>query len=146
MKIRALLLSAIVCGALLNAGCETLNVIAPSPRELAAADCGPEPIAAEEQIRDWLRYRLKDYDSVRLEVESPKKGYSTRLTPDRQLFLGWDVVARVNAKNSFGAYAGWTTYHFFFRTGYIAAVYKKETGGEPELISTHLPPPHLLRR
>jgi hypothetical protein len=44
-----------------------------------------------------------------------------------QMHYGWGVLASVNAKNSYGGYTGFQTYHFLFRGEKVESVITPQT-------------------
>jgi hypothetical protein len=75
-------------------------------------------------IRDWFHDRLKDPLSAQYQFTEPKKGYA-RTPPNEgeKLVAGYKVIAKVNAKNSYGVYAGFRPYLFIFRNNVIVYVF-----------------------
>ncbi|MFO1076454.1 MAG: hypothetical protein U1E73_01870 [Planctomycetota bacterium] len=96
------------------------------------ASAGPRPSSeAAKAIADlYLQKGLKDYDSAKIQWGSDVKlatwfeSDPTERDPNihRQVEVaGWDYFANVNAKNGFGAYAGWQSWRFRFRQDRLAA-------------------------
>jgi hypothetical protein len=111
-------LAVLACGAGLNSGCYTTIDAA----AVARADAGPVPADYAQQIDQWLRYNLKDYDSANIQLGEPAKDYSNSLQGHNVITYGWMVAAQINAKNSFGGYTGFTPYQFFFVEGGLVIV------------------------
>ena len=118
-----LVLFSIMFVVLMTAGCAIPFRGGPSQEDLAKADYGPPPTDYEKQIQKWMNDNLKDPFSAKMEEMSlPEKSWwgnlGALLTP-REINYGWRVTAKINAKNSFGAYIGWKKYYFYFRGGEI---------------------------
>ncbi|RYD68004.1 MAG: hypothetical protein EOP58_01685 [Sphingomonadales bacterium] len=83
--------------------------------------------ATVQPIADrWLRDNLKDYDTARIEqIKAPAIGKRTEggglLSRKREVYYTFHCL-RVNAKNSYGGYTGWTTYMLGEHGGKIALV------------------------
>jgi hypothetical protein len=88
-------------------------------------------------VRAWLEENLLDFESARIQiVKEPYKGFIPKVRGD------WSVSKRdqsreytfhcikINAKNSYGAYVGWTTYAL------------GEVGGSVQFVKTS---PYLYR-
>lgn len=87
-------------------GCAT----SPAPVAIAAADYGPEPVNYRAAVNEHLRYVLKDPESVRdVTIARPARGFFQYNTHSPMQF-GWLTVVELNARNSFGGYAGLTPY------------------------------------
>ena len=111
-------------------GC-ALAVRNPTPEEAKNADYGPPPENPKEQALAWLKDYLKDPMSAVVEWQGECEEGWWKWSPDltNPLFIpkihyGWKLVAKVNAKNSMGAYTGFTTYTFCFEGGKILHVFK----------------------
>ena len=101
----------------------------PKADELARADYG-SPIVqqdAETKATAWLGTALRDPDSLRASWEPVKQGWQRDFGGD--LYFGYRMAGRVNAKNGFGGYAGAQQYVFMFFNGNLAHVWKPTDGG-----------------
>jgi hypothetical protein len=99
-----------------------------SLREQAqTADCGPYPQNYQELTKQYITANLKDPSSAKYRLkEKPRKTYFEdtlrgKLSTGETIFC-WIVHVDVNAKNSFGAYAGFQTWQFYIRDGRIIKV------------------------
>ena len=73
---------------------------------------------------NWFHDRLKDPFSAQFEFTEPKKGYAhTPPNEGEKLVAGYKIIAKVNAKNSYGDYAGFRPYLFIFRNNAIVYVF-----------------------
>ncbi len=66
---------------------------------------------------------LKDPDSRRVIWGPVEQGYERSEVPSGEWMFGYKMLAGVNAKNSYGGYAGSKPYIFFFQDGILKAVY-----------------------
>lgn len=88
------------------------------------ADFGPKPPANHEEIeKQLLLDRLKDPESARFKSVDKMKNTAIQAgfaspTP----VLVWITALSVNAKNSYGGYAGFQYYGFAWRDGRVIAV------------------------
>lgn len=105
------ILSACCVTLLMMTGCAT-----PTSAELERADYGSYPKNFESTIRAHLRSQLKDPDSAQITfLNSPKSGWYSL----GGLKYGYVVCARINAKNSFGAYVGYRPAYFMIRNDIV---------------------------
>lgn len=110
---------------LLLTGCAA----APSSEELSKADYGERPQNYVQTVHKYLDENLKDPGSaVYKEITAPQQDW-IRDAPIEgyQMHYGWGVLATINAKNSYGGYTGYQTYHFLFRGEQIDKVITPET-------------------
>ena len=86
---------------------------------MSSADYGPPPSNYETTIKDYLSETLKDPYSADIKyLFEPRKDW-TGLGGNKQ--FGYAVCARVNAKNSFGAYTGFKLAYFLIRHDQVVA-------------------------
>ena len=99
-------------------GCATATL-----QEIQSADFGAVPENYQASIQGLMSSSLKDPESARYKFEVPVKGFSRDgfLNGGKKHF-GWFVPTSINAKNSYGAYAGEESYVFFFFEGMILDV------------------------
>lgn len=100
------------------AGCAS----GPTPQDIAAADYGsvPDQPQAEASVKEFFDRYLKDPASAQYRFGKTEKGYIISDSFEgRKLYAGYLVRAQVNAKNSYGGYAGWSSYQFLFNNGQI---------------------------
>ena len=109
MKIRYLILIAFTV-----TGC----VNPPTQQEIASADYGVFPTNSGELIKDFYSNRLKDPDSVKYKRFTQPKQYYLGDRSSGPIY-GYLVCATLNAKNSYGAYIGYSTDGFLIRNGHI---------------------------
>jgi hypothetical protein len=90
---------------------------------------GEAPVNHESSIKSYLGNTLKDPFSAQYRYFSAPKKYveKTQVVTQSPTLVNvngraietrkhcWLVTVEVNAKNSYGAYIGWTTYVFLFR-------------------------------
>lgn len=89
-------------------------------RKLSLADVGPPPSDINEVISNVLRYRLKDFDSAKIETPvKPRPVVFARATGLNTGGAGWEICPMVNAKNSFGAYTGFKPIFIFWKEGEV---------------------------
>ena len=86
--------------------------------KMDAADFGLYPTNYEELVKTWAVTNLKDPESARYgRISKPRKEWEVEnLRPT----YGFSVCADINARNSYGGYAGAQTYWFFIRDGRVA--------------------------
>jgi hypothetical protein len=106
-------------------GCATM----PTAKELAKAEYG-SPISqqdAEAKAIEYLKQRLKDPDSAKIEWGAVQQGWMREAPINgNQLRFGYILTANINAKNSFGGYIGYRPYQFVFFNGVIVSVYAQQ--------------------
>ena len=90
--------------------------------QLAQMQCGRSPENYQEAITNWITPTLKDPDSAEYKFETPyRQALPAGVFNMKKFWLGWEVDAQVNAKNSYGGYVGYTPYSFFFQGDEIRA-------------------------
>lgn len=92
----------------------------PSPQDIAQADYGfpVEQDQAESRIKQYFSRTLKDPYSAQYQFSQVEKGYMVGNVFDgRKLYAGYIISVNVNAKNSYGGYAGAEGYQFLFQNG-----------------------------
>jgi len=98
----------------------------PTFQEVMSADYGPFPENYESLVKDFYSQALKDPSSVVYQkITEPETRYFGNKMGERD--FGWLVCARRNAKNSFGAYTGFSNDGFLIKNGRITKYLK---GGE----------------
>ena len=121
---------AAICLTLSISGCASdADRIAAYKREaedIAATNIGPPPSNYEQLVKEWFTNNLKDPDSAHYGcVTKPSKTSYRSIDRDTHYYatyvdtIAYLVLAEVNAKNSYGGYAGWTTYFFYIKGGRI---------------------------
>ena len=71
----------------------------------------------------YFKYSLKDPDSAKYEWGSVELG-TWKGAFERFGTPGWIATVQVNAKNSYGAYTGYSPFKFVFRSGSIVEIYE----------------------
>lgn len=124
------LIIAVMILASMITGCASTAFREPTYQELSAASYGA-PIAQDDAQALALRFlsaRLKDADSAKYQWGSVERGY-LKDAPiiGGRAYAGYVMHVEVNAKNSYGGYAGFQDFAFLFFNGSINRVYH-ETG------------------
>jgi hypothetical protein len=97
------------------------------------ADYGQYPSNFEDLVRQWASANLKDPDSARYgRISKPRKEY---MVANLKNVFGHSVCASINAKNSYGGYAGSQTYWFMIRNGKVERVQNIDTSFPGKTIS-----------
>lgn len=79
---------------------------------------------AKAEARELVKDYLKDAESARYEWLDLERGYIQHHGADGSgIEYGYVLNAKINAKNSFGAYAGFRNYRFLFRDGELVTAY-----------------------
>jgi hypothetical protein len=77
---------------------------------------GPQPRFSESMVKNALKYKLVDPFTAQYEISKPRRGVlGCGVTASPEAY--WMVSVLVNAKNKFGAYAGWHKYVFTWTKG-----------------------------
>lgn len=86
----------------------------PSRTELEGGSFGPKP--TEKQVMDHLSEILIDAESARYKEILISRGWINRagVMGGSVVRYGWCADARVNAKNRYGGYTGYSTFKLFF--------------------------------
>ncbi len=90
---------------------------------------GPKPSrsACERDFRAFLKRLLLDYDSAKIEwSETDLKGGAFKIREEYKKC--WYTDVRVNSKNKFGAYVGWTNYSFGWNSEKRLSMYSDDGG------------------
>ena len=109
--------------ALLCTGCIMVTPPGHAPlsgAEIRGADYGL-PISqgeAEALATAWLGEVLRDPESMRATWGPVREGWQRG--PAGDVFFGYRMEARINAKNAYGGYTGAQSYLFLFRDGALA--------------------------
>lgn len=122
-KMKIALKILLVASAMVLAGCAT----GPSPEQVSAADYGAPMTQNQcEQIarRQIAREAWKDPESLRVAFGFCGKGYvlggkPTSYIPRGVVVYGYAIEGSVNAKNSFGGYAGPKPFFVLIRDGVV---------------------------
>lgn len=117
----------LVCLALFS-GCAT---VPPSASDIASIGYGaPLTIDWQAAIKQWFLGYLKDPLTAQyIFAHPPQQGWARKPPIEgSQLLLGYAVLVRVNAKNSYGAYIGFQPYLFIFRNNQIVYVFGPQMG------------------
>jgi len=102
---------------MLSTSCATTVV---SQKEIDMADFGLPPVNYEYDIKNLMSNLLKDPNSAIYEFGDPRKGYiKDGWAAGGKVRYGYIVPVSVNAKNSYGGYAGKKLYYYLFSEGLI---------------------------
>ena len=89
-------------------------------RKLTLEDVGPPPADVAEAVRNALRYQLKDFDSAKIEIPvSPRPVVFAKAPGLNNGGAGWEICPMVNAKNSYGAYVGFSPAFILWNKGEV---------------------------
>lgn len=110
----------VIASFLLLQGCAGVSL---SPQERASANFGTPPADYEAAIQGLMTRILKDPGSATYRFGKPRKGFTKDgWARGGKVHFGYIVPADVNAKNSYGGYAGESAYYFLFSGGMISDV------------------------
>lgn len=113
-------------------------MLGPTEKELASLDYGDAPKNYKEIYIQGLKDNLKDPDSLKVtSIQEPKKMWYKDIYNGTQGF--WIICGFYNAKNSFGAYAGYEEGAVWYRYG-DAGVINLINGEMPGLASQYTKP------
>lgn len=95
----------------------------------ATADYGQAPADYEAAIKQHFEYLLKDPESARYRIGTPRKAYGNHagIQGGGIRWTGYLVKVQVNAKNGFGGYAGYKPYLVLFSGNTIDKVVPGES-------------------
>ena len=114
LKILILVLAIAQLGA-----CASTKLYIPTSQNMENADFGTYPENYPELVKNHMESRLKDPESARYRFkDKPIKWYEPSETLETTVF-NYQLVAYINAKNSYGGYAGESEYRFSIRNGVI---------------------------
>ncbi|HJV26854.1 MAG TPA: hypothetical protein VJ673_14290 [Aromatoleum sp.] len=99
-------------------GCGTAPV-GQDGRRLTLADVGPAPQDPMQIVRESLKYRLKDPDSAKVELDRAPRPVVFAGTIGTNGGAGWELCPQVNAKNGFGAYTGYKRVFILWNSGSV---------------------------
>jgi hypothetical protein len=86
-----------------------------SKEEHVAAEFGTLPASHEGDIKNFMSRRLKDPHSAVYTFHPARKGIGQDgLLRGAKRYYGYIVPVDINAKNSYGGYAGTQKFYFFF--------------------------------
>ena len=98
-----------------------------SMKTVRSENYGSYPQNYQRQVRQYLKDSLLDPDSAKIRISPPRKVFKiynpeakiySPKTPNQLKAEGYYLVcAEVNAKNTFGGYAGWQTQRYRFTNG-----------------------------
>lgn len=88
----------------------------------------------ESRIVAYFHTILKDPESAKYEFDTPRRAYSNEglAYGGKVRWTGYAVRVQVNAKNSYGGYAGFKTYTFLFNGNLINEL---REGSHPVLVT-----------
>ena len=94
----------------------------PTQAERENADYGEYPHDAENIVKQYLKYQLKDAETAKWKLElTPQQGGFAEF---RNIIYGFYTCYMINGKNSYGGYTGYKLHYFLIRNG---TVVKHET-------------------
>ncbi len=101
----------------------------PTAEELSSADYGEMPNAesAKTLLEIFIKVQLKDPDSAKYAWGSLEKVWCQPFQAKENLFC-WALPVSVNAKNSYGAYAGSRLWTGYFRGEDMVAIGSPQSG------------------
>lgn len=106
----------------------------PTAQQIASADYG-SPIAqdqAEARVKEYFEGILKDPESAKYKFAPVEKSHIVSSAWEgRQLYAGYVMTVKVNAKNSYGGYTGNEDYVFLFHNGVLTKGLKASSNGIP---------------
>lgn len=95
-------------------------VTKPTDEQLREADYGSYPSDYETIIKNYMSTRLKDPYSAQYSFAGmPNMRWVSGL--GQPLLFGYGTCATINAKNSYGAYSGASTYFFLIKNGQVVS-------------------------
>ena len=109
-------------------GCAT----GPTAIDFASADYGQVTKLEDIQpkVIELMSVLLKDPDSAKYKWVSFKQGWvRDSILNGSQVHFGYELVVLVNAKNSYGGYAGFQLYDLLFYNGQITVVNQQQPDG-----------------
>ncbi len=116
-----LLYGCATCGKSID--CASAPISLPSEEELAQLNYGVSPTGYEESIKEYFDDVLLDPYSAVYEFNQPKKyWYRDPETRRSQVYVGYVVKVKVNAKNKMGGYTGKQLWGFVFRNNEIIKI------------------------
>lgn len=90
----------------------------PSQQQISSANYGSLPSNYQSQIDGFIRSKLMDPDSAKIEIGTPYKAYSQdNKVGGGKVRFGWAVPVRTNAKNAYSGYTGFQPSRFIFENG-----------------------------
>ncbi|MDF7784134.1 hypothetical protein P4910_01190 [Pantoea stewartii] len=90
----------------------------PNQQQISSANFGTLPANYQSQIEAFIKSRLLDPDSAKIEIGTPYKAYSQdNKAGGGKVRYGWAVPVRTNAKNAYGGYTGYQPSRFIFDAG-----------------------------
>jgi hypothetical protein len=110
-----------------------LASVTPPARDVEKATFGAQPVGLETVLREHILAALKDPESARIEFQPARPTWG-RAVGHPDTIYGWEIIAMVNAKNSYGGYTGSKPWSFMLRDERLLSVTRLGAGFE-------LPPP-----
>jgi hypothetical protein len=106
-----------------------LASITPATKEVEKAEFGAQPVGVEKALREQILAALKDPESARIEFQEARPTWG-RVVGQPDTVFGWEVIAMVNAKNSYGGYTGAKPWSFMLRDGRLLSTTRLGNGFE----------------
>ncbi|MCL1080342.1 hypothetical protein D5R81_20185 [Parashewanella spongiae] len=99
--------------------CVSTDVYIPNSSDMKNADYGSYPSNYQELVKSYMQRRLKDPESAKYRFKGkPIKWYEPSQTLATTVF-NYQLTVFINAKNSYGGYAGESEYRFSIKNGVI---------------------------
>lgn len=126
---KSLLTVIVALSCMMLSGCATVS---PEQIQAEVAKVGygaPLPADWQETVKAFMETRLKDSVSAIYKFGEPYQGYLTKapIEGGGLKAAGYLVNVKINAKNSYGGYVGFTDYSFLIRDGVVIS-YCAQTG------------------
>lgn len=118
MKLTAALL---IAGAAGLTACSS-HPTTPDGRPQTLQDAGPPPADPMAVVKGVLKYRLRDFDSAKIEMDRAPRRVVMASGFMSQGGAGWELCPNVNAKNAYGGYVGYQRTYILWRNGAVVDV------------------------
>lgn len=125
MKARTTVITALLLAGL--AGCAT-HPVGPDGRPQTLQDAGPPPSDQMAAVRDVLKYRLRDFDSAKIELDRAPRRVVMPTWLEHPGGAGWELCPNVNAKNVYGGYVGYKRVLILWKNGAAVDVFDGDHG------------------
>lgn len=118
------------CSALLVLSLSACQTV-PLQRPASDFDFGEPPNYSETELKNFVGVGLKDEESARFRFREPQKAYCNTgaLSGGKLVWTGWVIPFELNARNSYGAYTGYTLQYARYEGIKILDVSDKDTIG-----------------
>lgn len=109
------------------AGCAS-HPTTPDGRPQTLQDAGPPPADPMAVVRGVLKYRLRDFDSAKIELDRAPRRVVMGSWLEHPGGAGWELCPNVNAKNAYGGYTGYQRTFILWRNGSVVDVIDGDFG------------------